>query len=362
MLRVGVPKEIKAEEYRVGLTPSAIARLVEGGSEVLVEVGAGLGAGFTDLEYLETGATLVADAQSVWQADLVVKVKEPQPSEYPYLRPDLILFTYLHLAASRDLTMALLKSHACCVGYETVQLSTGQLPLLAPMSKIAGRLATQYGAHFLTKHQGGRGVLLGGIGGVAPGQVLILGGGVVGTESAKVAIGMGAEVTILDVNLDRLAELETILGGKAKLLYSQPATIAETIQQADLVVGAVLVAGARTPVLVPAELIPTMRLGAVIIDVAVDQGGCIATMRLTSHSQPTYTVDGVLHCGIPNLPGAVARTATQALVNATFPYVQAFAKYGKSALDLNPALAKGVNIDGGKLVHPEVIKAFPDLA
>ncbi len=361
MASIGVPKEIKDQEFRVGMTPSAAANLVQQGHTVRVETGAGVGSGFSDQEYLSAGAEIVPSPQIAFAQDLVVKVKEPQPSEYSLLSANSILFTYLHLAADRQMTEALMRSQACCIGYETVQTETGQLPLLAPMSLIAGRLATQYGAHFLTKQQGGRGVLLGGIGGVSAGHVVILGGGVVGTEAAKVALGMGARVTLLDVNLQRLNELSTILQGKAELLYSQPATIATAVSQADLLIGAVLVTGAKAPILVTPQLIEEMPQGAVVIDVAVDQGGCIATSKVTSHAQPTYFYNGILHCGIPNLPGAVPRTATQALVNATLPYVSALAKWGREALLKDQALAKGLNIDQGKLVHPAVCEAFPDL-
>jgi alanine dehydrogenase len=362
MTTIGIPKEIKSQEYRVGLTPSAVASLVAKGHQVMVETGAGLGAGYDDRAYEQAGARLTATPQTIYQQALILKVKEPQPTEYEYLQPDSILFTYLHLAADEGLTKALMQSQACCIGYETVQTETGQLPLLAPMSRIAGRLATQYGAHFLTKHQGGRGVLLGGIAGVPAGRVVILGGGVVGTESAKVAIGMGAQVTILDVNLSRLAELETILQGRAQLLYSHPDQIAEAVTQADLVIGAVLVPGAKAPLLIPKSLIAQMRPYSVLIDVAVDQGGCIETIRPTSHDQPTYLLENVLHCGIPNLPGAVARSATQALVNATFPFVLSLAEQGRTAIEQNPALAKGVNVDRGRLIHPQVRQAFPHLS
>ena len=361
MTSIGVPKEIKNQEFRVGLTPAGVASLVQQGHRVIVETGAGTGSGFSDQEYSSAGAEIVNSARIAYAQDIVVKVKEPQPSEYELLSADSILFTYLHLAADRQLTEALMRSSACCIGYETVQTETGQLPLLAPMSLIAGRLATQYGAHFLTKQQGGRGVLLGGIGGVSAAHVVILGGGVVGTESAKVAIGMGARVTVLDINLQRLNELSTILEGRAELLYSQSAYITSAVLQADLLIGAVLVPGAKAPILVTPELISQMPQGAVVIDVAVDQGGCIATSKVTSHAQPTYFYEGILHCGIPNLPGAVPRSATQALVNATLPYVSALARWGRSALERDQALARGLNIDGGKLVHPEVRNVFPDL-
>ncbi|AFY71505.1 L-alanine dehydrogenase [Thalassoporum mexicanum PCC 7367] len=360
-MKIGVPKEIKDQEFRVGLTPAAVASLVGRSHQVFVQMGAGVGSGFSDHEYIETGATIVETAAEVYEQELVVKVKEPLPTEYELLHPGLILFTYLHLAADRQLTEALIRSQATCIAYETVQTDAGHLPLLTPMSIIAGRLAVQFGAHFLTKQQGGRGVLLGGVPGVRPGRVVILGGGMVGTEAARIAVGLGARVQILDINLERLGELETIFGSRVELLISNPANIIETVADADLVVGAVLIPGGRAPILVTEKLVAQMRSGSVIVDVAVDQGGCIETMHPTSHSQPVYEKAGILHYGVPNIPGAVPWTATQALVNATFPYTSAIATYGLDALDKDPVLGRGLNIKGGKIYHPAVAKAFPAL-
>lgn len=360
-MKIGVPKEVKDQEFRVGLTPSAVAALVQSSHEVKVEAGAGVGAGFSDADYIQAGAEICSDVAAVYGQNLVVKVKEPLPQEYGLLHSDLILFTYLHLAADIQLTSALLKSQATCIAYETVQTAGGQLPLLTPMSVIAGRLAVQFGAHFLTRQQGGRGVLLGGIPGVRSGRVVILGGGIVGTEAARIAIGMGARVQILDVNGQRLSELETIFGSRAELLISNGSNIAETVADADLVIGAVLITGRKAPTLVSQALVSQMRSRSVIIDVAVDQGGCVETMRPTSHSEPVYMAAGVLHYGVPNMPGAVPWTATQALVNVTFPYVQAISNHGLAALDRDPVLAKGLNIHRGQISHPAVRATFPDL-
>ncbi len=359
-MKIGVPKEIKDLEFRVGLTPAAVETLTERSHQVFVEAGAGDGSGFSDAEYTKAGAVIVETAQAVYAQDMVVKVKEPLPAEYDLLRSQQILFTYLHLAADRNLTKALIDSGATCIAYETVQLDNGQLPLLLPMSIIAGRLSVQFGAHYLTKQQGGRGVLLGGIPGVRSGHVVILGGGVVGTEAARMAIGLGARVTILDVNLTRLGELESLFGSRAQLLYSNASNIAEAVTTADLVIGAVLIPGKRAPILVRRELVRQMRPHSVIIDVAVDQGGCIETMRPTSHTQPIYIEEGVIHYGVPNMPGATPWTATQALVNATLPYTCALADFGLESLKRDRYLAKGVNIQGGKIVHPAVAEAFPD--
>jgi alanine dehydrogenase len=361
-MKIGIPKEIKDQEFRVGLTPAAIATLVGRSHTVKVQTGAGIGAGFSDRDYTEAGAAISDSAEEIYAQEMVVKVKEPLPSEYGLLHDRSILFTYLHLAANRELTAALMRSGATCIAYETVQLANGQLPLLVPMSIIAGRLSVQFGAHFLTKQQGGSGVLLGGIPGVRPGRVAVIGGGVVGTEAARMAVGLGARVQILDLSLARLGELETIFGSRVELLYSNPSNIAEAVKDADLVVGAVLVTGSRAPILVSKQLVGEMRSHSVIVDVAVDQGGCIETMHPTSHSQPVYEFAGVLHYGVPNMPGAVPWTSTQALVNATFPYVQLLSDCGLDALDSNPALAKGVNIKGGAIAHPAVAEAFPDLA
>ena len=362
-MRIGIPKEIKDQEFRVGLTPAAVASLVAQGHEVVVEQGAGAGAGFGDPDYETAGALIVSTPKQVYAQDLVVKVKEPLPSEYPLLHPDLTLFCYLHLAADRLLTEALVTSGATCIAYETVTSPQGSLPLLMPMSVIAGRLSVQFGAHYLTRQQGGRGVLLGGVPGVRPGRVLILGGGTVGTEAARMAIGLGARVQIVDVNLQRLSELENLFGSRVELLCSSPSVIGELVPEADLLIGAVLVTGLRAPVLVPEDLVAQMRPRSVIVDVAVDQGGCIATTRVTSHTQPVYEQAGVLHYGVPNMPGAVPWTATQALVNATLPYVQKLASLGPSeALSRDPGLAQGLNVKGGRIVHPAVQSVFPDLS
>ena len=361
-MRIGLPKEIKDQEFRVGLTPAAVQSLCQQGHRVMVETGAGTGSGYETEEYERAGATLVEDAATAWAQEMVVKVKEPQPSEYGFFRPDLLLFTYLHLAAERSLTKALLESGMVAIAYETVATPDGRLPLLTPMSIIAGRLSVQFGARYLERQQGGRGVLLGGIPGVAPGTVVILGGGVVGTEAAKMAVGLGARVQIIDINVDRLGELEALFGSRVELLYSSPAQIAASVPQADLLIGAVLVPGRRAPTLVSKDLVATLRPGSVIIDVAVDQGGCIETLRPTSHRQPTYLEHGVVHFGVPNMPGAVPWTATQALNNATLPYVLKLAGQGMAALDTDKGLRGGLNVSGGKLVHPAVRDAFPDLA
>ncbi|MEB3289224.1 MAG: alanine dehydrogenase [Leptolyngbya sp.] len=361
-MRIGLPKEIKDQEFRVGLTPATVYTLCQQGHQVVVQTGAGSGSGLTDEAYQEAGATLVDDVAEAWAQELVVKVKEPLPSEYSYFRPDLILFTYLHLAAERALTEALLSSGIqAAIAYETVTMGDGRLPLLTPMSVIAGRLSVQFGARYLERQQGGRGLLLGGIPGVAAGCVVILGGGVVGTEAAKMAVGMGARVQIIDINVDRLAYLETLFGSRVELLYSNPRRIETSVPQADLLIGAVLVPGRKAPVLVSKELVAQMKPGSVIIDVDVDQGGCIETLRPTSHSQPTYLESGVVHFGVPNMPGAVPWTATQALNNATAPYVLKLANQGMGALITDAGLKAGLNVAKGRLVHPAVKEVFPDL-
>lgn len=360
-MRIGVPKEIKDREFRVGLSPAAVMTLTARSHQVFVETKAGIGSGFSDQEYIEAGAQIVETSQEAYAQEMVVKVKEPLPAEYGLLHSKLILFTYLHLAADRQLTKALIKSGATCIAYETVQLDNGQLPLLVPMSIIAGRLSVQFGAHYLTKQQGGSGVLLGGIPGVKAGHVVVLGGGVVGTEAARMAIGLGARVTILDVNLNRLGELEALFGSRVELLYSNASNIAAAVMSADLVIGAVLITGKRAPTLVKRELVQKMRSHSVIVDVAVDQGGCIETVHTTSHSAPVYEEEGVLHYGVPNMPGAVPWTATQALVNATLPHTCALADLGLVALQRDRALAKGLNVQDGKIVYAAVAEAFPDL-
>lgn len=361
-MEIGVPKETKTREFRVGLSPQSVRVLCDRGHHVFIETGAGLGSGFPDDAYRQAGAELVPSAALAWDRPLVVKVKEPLPAEYDFLKPDRLLFTYLHLAADRRLTEALLHAGTLAIAYETVQLADGRLPLLTPMSVIAGRLSVQFGAHFLERHQGGRGVLLGGVPGVAAGRVVVLGGGVVGTEAARIAVGMGAQVQIFDINVDRLAELETLFGSRVELLYSSPAAIEPAVANADLVVGAVLVLGRKPPTLVSRDLVEQMHPGSVLVDVAVDQGGCIETIRPTSHADPTYTVADVLHYGVPNMPGAVPRTATQALNNSTLPYVLKLAERGVEAIERDPAIAAGVNVKHHRLVHPAVCDVFPDLA
>ncbi len=361
-MEIGVPKEIKDREFRVGLSPTSVRACRDNGHSVFVEAGAGVGAGFTDGDYIAAGAEIVPSAESAWHRDLVVKVKEPLPPEYEFMQPGQLLFTYLHLAADRKLTEYLIESGIDAIAYETVELENGRLPLLTPMSIIAGRLAVQFGARFLERQQGGRGVLLGGVPGVPPGNVVILGGGIVGTEAAKIAIGMGARVQILDINIDRLSYLETLFGSRVELLYSSSLQIESVVPQADLLVGSVLVLGRKAPTLVTRELVAQMHSGSVIIDVAVDQGGCVETLHPTSHTDPTYVEEGVIHYGVPNMPGAVPWTATQALNNSTLPYVLKLANQGKDAIASNAALAKGVNVRNHRLVHPAVRDVFPDLA
>ncbi len=360
-MEIGVPREIKDQEFRVGLTPSSVRSLVDRGHQVFVETNAGLGSSFPDPLYAAAGAQIVATASACWERELVVKVKEPLASEYGYLHKEQILFTYLHLAANRSLTEHLLDSGVTAIAYETVELPDGKLPLLAPMSIIAGRLSIQFGARFLERQQGGSGVLLGGVPGVAPGTVVIIGGGVVGTEAARMAVGMGASVTILDVNVERLSYLETIFGSRVTYLYSNTHNIEAAVRTADLAIGAVLIPGKRPPILVSKALVEQMKPGAVIIDVAVDQGGCIETLRPTSHTNPVYLESGVVHYGVPNMPGAVPWTATQALNNSTAPYIIKLADRGLEALTLDRHLAHGVNVRAGKLVHPAVREMFADL-
>ncbi|MEO0836590.1 MAG: alanine dehydrogenase [Cyanobacteria bacterium J06642_3] len=360
-MEIGVPRETKDQEFRVGLTPNSVQALAEKHT-VFVETKAGLGAGFMDQEYQQAGAKIVNHAAEAWNKELVVKVKEPLSHEYQYLQSDQLLFTYLHLAAERNLTEALIKAGTIAIAYETVELDNGSLPLLTPMSIIAGRLSVQFGARYLEKQQGGRGVLLGGVPGVSPGKIVILGGGVVGTEAAKIAVGMGAKVQIIDINLERLSYLENLFGSRVELLFSTPGQIQQAVTDADLLIGAVLVVGKKAPVLVSRDLVAQMHPGSVIIDVAVDQGGCIETLHPTSHTQPTYTAEGVVHCGIPNMPGAVPWTATQALNNSTLPYILQLANHGLAALEKDLALAQGLNIKNGKICHPAVKDVFPDFA
>ncbi|MGB3536012.1 MAG: alanine dehydrogenase [Microcoleaceae cyanobacterium] len=360
-MEIGVPKEIKDQEFRVGLSPSSVRSCTEKNHTVFVETGAGVGSGFTDEDYLQAGAKIVSTSQQAWDRELVVKVKEPLTAEYSFIQTDQLLFTYLHLAADRKLTEHLIRIGVKAIAYETVELSDGRLPLLTPMSIIAGRLSVQFGARFLERSQGGRGVLLGGIPGVKPGKVVILGGGVVGTEAARIAVGLGAQVQIIDINVERLAYLETLFGSRVELLYSTSSQIETLVPDADLLIGAVLVLGRRAPTLVSKDLVAKMRPRSVIVDVAVDQGGCVETLHPTSHTQPTYVEAGVVHYGVPNMPGAVPWTATQALNNSTLPYVLQLAESGIKALDINPVLAKGLNIANHQLVHPAVQQVFPDL-
>lgn len=360
-MEIGVPKEIKDQEFRVGLSPSSVRTLSDRGHTVFVETEAGIGAGFTDDDYLQAGAKIVSQASEAWGQEMVVKVKEPLEAEYGFFRKEQLLFTYLHLAAARTLTEQLMQSGITAIAYETVEQNRS-LPLLTPMSIIAGRLSVQFGARFLERQQGGRGVLLGGIPGVQPGTVVILGGGVVGTEAARIAVGMGAQVKIIDINVDRLNYLETLFGSRVELLYSSTAQVEATVPSADLLIGAVLVPGRKAPTLVPRSLVAQMRPGSVIVDVAVDQGGCVETLHPTSHTQPVYIDEGVVHYGVPNMPGAVPWTATQALNNSTLPYVVKLADKGLQALDQDSALKQGLNVYQHQLVHPAVQDVFPDLA
>lgn len=356
---VGVPKEIKDNEYRVGMTPGGVAEFVAHGHTVLVERAAGAGSSFADDAYVRAGAEIVDSAEEVYaRAEMVVKVKEPQPQEIAMLKPGQILYAYLHLAPDRAQTEGLIASGAVCIAYETVELPDRRLPLLAPMSEVAGRMAAQIGAAYLQKPNGGRGVLMGGVPGVLPADVVVLGGGVVGTNAAYVASGMGAHVTIIDVDIDRLRVIDELWGNRMRTLYSNRHNIEQAISTADLVIGAVLLPGARTPYLVTRDMLGLMKEGAVIVDVSVDQGGCIETTHPTTHADPTFVVDGVLHYGVANMPGAVPHTSTLALTNATVRYGLAIADKGwrRAVLD-DPALAKGVNILAGHIVYEPVAEA-----
>lgn len=357
---IGVPKEIKTAEDRVALVPAGAETLVASGHTVLVERGAGEGSGFSDVVYETAGATIVADAAEIWaQAELVVKVKEPMEAEWPCMRAGQVIFTYFHFAASETLTRAIMRSGVVAIAYETVQLPSGELPLLTPMSEVAGRMAIQEGAKHLEKFCGGRGILLGGVPGVLPAEVVILGGGVVGTNAARMAAGLGAHVTVLDVSLDRLRYLADVMPANVDLVYSNRHNLLEQLPRADLLIGAVLVPGAKAPKLVTREDLALMKKGAVIVDVAVDQGGCVETIHPTTHSDPTYVVDGVVHYGVANMPGAVPRTSTLALTNATFTYVGRLARDGwQAACRGDPALARGLNIVEGTVVYPGVAEAF----
>ena len=357
-MRVGVPKEIKVLEYRVGMVPASVSELVQDGHEVVVETNAGLGIGMTDRDYEAAGAKVVGSAKAVFDtADMIVKVKEPQLSECGMLGPDQVLFTYLHLAADPAQTEALVKSGTTAIAYETVTADDGSLPLLTPMSEVAGRLSVQEGAHHLQEAKGGRGVLLGGVPGVAPGKVLIIGGGVSGTHAAEMAVGLGADVTILDRSVPRLRQLNEIWGGRVKTAYSTKHAIDELVPTADLVVGSVLIAGAAAPKLVTAEHVKSMQPGTVMVDISIDQGGCFETSRPTTHAEPTYVVDDVVHYCVTNMPGAVPRTSAFALNNATLPFIKALARFGwREALSRDRHLANGLNVHAGHVNHEAVAK------
>ncbi|MCB9682954.1 MAG: alanine dehydrogenase [Alphaproteobacteria bacterium] len=357
---VGVPKEIKPQEHRVGATPATVHDLVADGHEVLVQTGAGLGAGLADAEYVKAGARIVATAEEVYGASgMILKVKEPLPAEYGLIRPGQLLFTYFHFAASEQLTRAMLATGAHCFAYETLTRDGRSLPLLTPMSMVAGRMSVQLGAYYLEAHKGGRGVLLGGVPGVEPATVLVLGGGVVGTEAAKMASGLGANVIVLDIDMDRLRYLDDVLPANVSFVHSSPYAIRELLPRADLVIGAVLVQGARAPRLVRREDLKLMKSdGPVVVDVAVDQGGCIETCRPTTHDDPTYVVDGVLHYCVANMPGAVPRTSTFALAAATLPFARKLARLGAAAAAHDPVIGTAANILGGHVTHPGVAEAF----
>jgi len=357
-VKIGVAKEIKTDEYRVALTPAGARELVQSGHDVIVETGAGEGSAFTDNAYAAAGAR-IASVEDVWaDSELLLKVKEPIRPEYERLREGLVLFTYLHIAADEPLTRALVDSGIRAVAYETVETDSGALPLLAPMSEIAGRLAAQAGAYFLEKPLGGRGLLLGGVPGVAPGRVVVIGGGMVGYNAAVIAIGLGANVTILERSIDRMRHLEEVLSGRVSLVMSSSLQIEESIKEADVVIGAVLIPGAVAPKLITRDMVGGMKEGAVLADVAIDQGGCSETSRPTTHSEPVYSVDGVTHYCVANMPGAVPITSTKALTNATLPYVEAVAAYGlPEAVARDPALARGVNVVDGKVTYEAVADA-----
>ncbi len=359
-MKVGIPKEIKTNENRISLVPAGAEALASAGHTVIVEAGAGLGSGFSDAQYQAAGAQIAKDADAVWAAaDLIVKVKEPIEPEWKRIRPGQAIFTYFHFAANEQLTQAHMASGAVCIAYETVELPSRELPLLTPMSEVAGRMAVQEGAKYLEKLNGGRGILLGGVPGVPPAKVVILGAGVVGVNAAKIAAGMGASVVILDVSLERLRYLSDVMPANVQLVFSDRHNLLAQIANADLVIGAVLIHGAVAPKLIRREDLKTMRPGAVIVDVSVDQGGCIETTRPTTHENPTFIVDGVVHYGVANMPGGVPITSTLALTNATLPYVLKLANKGyRQALKETPALLNGLNIIGGKITHRKVAEAF----
>jgi alanine dehydrogenase len=358
---VGVPKEIKNNENRVAITPAGIDALTRIGHQVIIETNAGIGSGFTDEEYAQHGAEILSSAEAVWtKAEMILKVKEPLPAEYGYFRENLVLFTYLHLAPELALTKALMEKKVTAIAYETIQLDNGALPLLTPMSEVAGRMSVQIGAQFLEKPHGGKGVLLGGVPGVSAGNVVIIGGGVVGTNAAKMAIGLGANVTLLDVNPERLRQLDDIFGGRLNTVMSNPYNIREAVRKTDLLVGAVLIPGRRAPRLVTEDMVEEMEAGSVIVDVAIDQGGSIETIdRVTTHSEPTYEKHGVVHYSVANMPGAVPRTSTIALTNVTIPYAVQIASQGVSkAIQSNRPLAKGVNVIEGQVTYEAVAESL----
>jgi alanine dehydrogenase len=359
-MRIGVPKEIKNNEFRVGLTPASVAELVAAGHELFVETKAGEGIDCPDTAFKKAGATILPNPAEVFKAsDMIVKVKEPQPSEIALLEPRHILFTYLHLAANKPQTLGLMKSGATCIAYETVTANNGSLPLLKPMSEVAGRMSVQVGAHYLEKEQGGRGVLLGGVPGVSPATVAILGGGVAGVNAAQMAVGMRADVTIYDINNDRLAELDMFFSSQIKTAYASRSAIASAVEKAELVIGAVLVPGAAAPKLVTRDMLKTMKRGSVLVDIAIDQGGCFETSHPTTHADPVFEVDGVIHYCVANMPGAVARTSAFALNNATLPFALKIANLGaEEAMRRDPHLANGLNVSGGKVRHQAVAEAL----
>jgi len=357
---IGVPKEVKTSEYRVALTPAGAAELMRHGHQVIIETHAGAGSGFADTDYASTGAIITNTPAEVYKkADMIVKVKEPMPSEYEHIKEGQIIFTYLHLASSQSLTEALMNRRCIGIAYETVEKADRSLPLLIPMSEVAGRMSIQQGAKYLEKPQGGRGVLLGGVPGVKPAQVLILGGGIVGYNAAKMAAGLGALVTIMDVNVNRLRQLSEILPANVNTVFSNHYNISQAVKEADLIVGAVLIPGAKAPVLISKDMLKTMKPGTVLIDVAVDQGGCIETCKPTTHDQPTYIIDNIVHYCVANMPGAVPYTSTLALTNVTLPYIVQLANKGwKKACTENPELRKGLNLIEGEIVYKGVSEAF----
>src|ERR1700712_1914322 len=359
-MKIGVPKEIKTNENRIALVPAGAEALVAAGHSVLVETGARLGSGFPDEAFTAVGAAIAPDAATTWrESDMIMKVKEPIEREWPHMKRGQLIFTYFHFAADEKLTRAHMASGATCVAYETVEMPNRDLPLLIPMSEVAGRMAVQEGAKYLEKLYGGRGVLLGGVPGVAPAKVVILGGGIVGINAAKIAAGMGAKVVILDISLERLGYLSDVMPASGQRIYSNRHNIVEQIKTADLVVGGVLIPGAKAPRLIRREDLSTMQPGSVIVDVAIDQGGCVETIHATTHENPTYVVDGVIHYGVANMPGGVPRTSTLALTNATLPYALQLANKGwKKALKDNPALLKGLNVTDGKVTYAGVAEAF----